>query len=484
METIEFSDIQGIVLRGYGKFPISQFLLLQVADAELARRWLGEIGGVIHSSAKGGQYDKKDLPEPVCNVAFTFEGLQALGLSASKMKGFLAEFREGMVTPHRQRLLGDFAESDPEKWRWGGPNNEALHVMLFLYATDEPSMTSFSKLQVEELSAKGLKLIEKLEGLTLPDRKEHFGFRDGIGQPSVRDCDDGGPESNQIAIGEFVLGYKNQYGLYPDSPVVFDSQGNTDHLETDAAGSGGKDFGRNGSYLVFRQLSQDVRGFWTFVSDKAGSHGGPNLGSTMIWLASKMVGRWPSGAPVTVFPDGDPGGVSDEDDFGYRENDAHGIHCPIGSHVRRTNPRDSLQDGKAAQSTKIANHHRIIRRGRAYGKPSAESMNPIDMLKAPAARDEVGLHFICFNANIANQFQFIQFNWANSPKFERFYNDPDPLIGVRTDERGESQTFTIPADPVRKSVTGLKRFVEVRGGAYLFMPGIRAIRYLASIGGT
>jgi Dyp-type peroxidase family len=474
MATIELSDIQGIVLHGYGAYDVSRFVLLRVTDAAAARGWLRSVAESV-STADAVAPPTSGAAAPVFNLAFTAAGLRALGLAEANLSGFSHEFREGMVTPHRQRLLGDFGESDPQRWRWGGPNNEPVHVMLLLYAPDESSMEAFWERHRREVSSAGLECVGRLDGTTLPGRREHFGFRDGIGQPSVKCVDTGGPVANQVALGEFVLGYPNEYDVLPDSPALTELQGDVGLLAADAA-TGRRDFGRNGSYLVFRQMSQDVRGFWSFVREHAGSD------EAVVKLASQMVGRWPSGAPLALHPDADPGGLSDEDDFGYRPDDPHGERCPVGSHVRRTNPRDGLLDSTTEQSTRITNHHRIIRRSRAYGATAAGSMSPSELLTAPAPGHEVGLHFLCFNANIANQFQFIQFNWAGSAKFERFYNDPDPLIGVRdAGAAGPPPVFTIPGTPVRKVVSGLKRFVEVHGGAYLFMPGKRAIRFLASI---
>jgi Dyp-type peroxidase family len=469
MADVELTDIQGIVLRGYGAFPVSLFALLKVTDAAAARGWLAGLAPAACSAADIDRLPKGVVPDPVFNVAFTCPGLRAIGLRDANMAGFSNEFREGMVTPHRQRLLGDFGPSDPTTWRWGGPNTDPVHAMLLLYAPDERSMEDAWERHRQRFAAAGVECVGRLDGTTLEGRREHFGFRDGIGQPAVKGVDAGGPENNRVALGEFVLGYGNEYGVFPDSPRVTDGQGRPELLAQSA------DLGHNGSYLVFRQLSQDVHGFWSFVRSNAPDQ------AAAVKLASKMVGRWPSGASIAVHPNADPGAQSDDenDNFAYRAADPHGERCPIGAHVRRTNPRDGLLDSSGSQSSEIANHHRIIRRGRAYGAPPVPSMDPAGLMAAPAPDHEVGLHFLCFNANIANQFQFIQFNWAGSAKFERFYNDPDPLIGVR--EGGTPSVFTMPATPVRKVVEGLKRFVEVRGGAYLFLPGKRALQFLASI---
>ena len=195
-----------------------------------------------------------------------------------------------------------------------------------------------------------------------------------------------------------------------------------------------------------------------------------------------MVGRWPSGAPLINSPDQDNEALQDDDNFAYHKTDPYGNKCPLGSHIRRTNPRDMLDPNPGSQdSIDLVNRHRIIRRGRVYGKPVAQSMLPDDILNSEKSDEERGLHFICFNAKIGRQFEFIQQTWINSQKFAGLYDDADPIMGDHDPrEKAELGTFTEQAVPVRKRITGLPRFVDVRGGAYFFMLGISALRYLAS----
>ena len=152
----------------------------------------------------------------------------------------------------------------------------------------------------------------------------------------------------------------------------------------------------------------------------------------------------------------------------------------MGSHIRRTNPRDSLgPDPGSAKSIAVNKRHQLLRRGRIFGVPVAASMDPDEIMNGDPA-GERGLYFICLNANISRQFEFVQHSWSNNPKFAGLYSDPDPLTGTRH-STAEPDAFTIPADPVRQRVTGLPEFVTVRGGGYFFLPGIRAIRYLAAL---
>ncbi len=203
-----------------------------------------------------------------------------------------------------------------------------------------------------------------------------------------------------------------------------------------------------------------------------------------IRLAAKMVGRWPGGAPLVKSPEKDDPALGSDNEFLYHAlGDEDGLKCPIGSHIRRTNPRDSLEpDPGSDRSIEVGKRHRLIRRGRSYGTPVANSMEAADVLATGDAAGERGLHFLCFNTHIGRQFEFIQHTWANNPGFDGLYDDDDPLIGDRGASYGKAGgTFTIQADPVRTRVTGMPRFVQVRGGAYFFLPGIRALRFLASL---
>src|SRR3954453_7348209 len=136
MSALETNEIQGIILRGYGAFPVASFVLLHVNDSAKTKLWLNDLLGKI---AFGINTDAN----AVCNLAFTYEGLRALGLKDRNLRTFSPEFREGMFTPHRQRVLGDEGESDPHNWRWGGPANQAVHILLSLYAADHSALEAY-----------------------------------------------------------------------------------------------------------------------------------------------------------------------------------------------------------------------------------------------------------------------------------------------------------------------------------------------------
>jgi Dyp-type peroxidase family len=458
--TLELADIQGLVARGYGTLRAATFVLVRMDDPAAARTWLGALADEVATAERG------DRSQAV-HIALTSSGLGRLGLPEGSLAGFPDEFTGGMTTDRRRRILGDVGESAPERWRWGGPANP-VDALLLLYAEDQAGLDGLAERHAgaAALRAAGLAEVQRLDTSPLAGT-EPFGFRDGISQPLIAELgppDRPGPPLHTVRAGEFVLGYHNQYGQVAESPTVAAAADpgrvlpRTDDPER-------ADLGRNGSYLVLRQLGQDVDGFRRFVEQAIGGDGqaDPDAGTR---LAAKMVGRWPNGAPLTQSPERPADDLGDANDFGYAEGDAAGLGCPLGAHIRRANPRDALDpEAGPEQSLRSVNRHRLLRRGRAYGD-----------LSDPGER---GIHFICLNANIARQFEFVQHTWLNNPKFAGLYDDTDPLVATHQGEDG--RTFTVQAGPLRQRVTGLPPFVTVKGGAYFFLPGLRALRYLAGL---
>jgi len=480
--TIDKKDIQGFLLKGYGKMRATRYFLLRLNDRILAKKWLENLSNSVA--------DGEHKPAEKClNVAVTHPGLVALGLSADNLKDFSKEFKEGLDTDHRNRILGDLGTNGAENWEFGYNKKRAnkdplftednIHFMLMVFARDEEILKIYCREIEEEFKEHKLEIIVPLDGCLLEDNKIHIGFRDGISQPSIAGVDSDKHPNNTVATGEFILGYKNEYGVYPDTPFIYDDkQGDVSLLPIDPGGSGKRDLGFNGSYLVYRKMEEKVDAFWGYTNEKTKKDNGePNIDES-IKLASKMVGRWPNGSPLAKFPDKMPEGLSNDDNFGYQPDDKEGLKCPFGSHMRRNNPRDAFEDNSPELSVKLTKKHRIIRRGRSYGEPLVSSPTNHH------PKDKIGLHFMCFNADISDQFEFVQHTWANFPRFENLYNDPDPITGVRdVAMTGEKlvQNFTVQAEPVNKCYKDLPLFVNVKGGSYFFFPSISAIRYLSTI---
>lgn len=474
MTPLELSEIQAYLFNDYKEMGCSRYYLMQVKDSTAAKKFFASVADNITNANTA-------ITETCLNIGLTSNGFIALGYNNEEnMHTFSREFREGMVTDHRQRLLGDFDSSDPSKWQWGGPGNERIDVIMMVFGKDDAIAENYFQLLKQKFEP-GFSVVHILNGKSLPNEREHFGFRDGISQPVIKGSGlNPAGNNNDINPGEFVLGYQNEYDILPDTPIVKVPQGKLDLLSNNHDGH--KDIGRNGTYFVLRHLEQNVDGFWNFLKKQTiDEHGNTNnLEATRI--AAKMMGRWPSGAPLVKHPNTDPGGDSNDNSFNYinkdkdGNEDKDGTKCPFGSHIRRMNPRDHFEESTPGVSLKLTRRHRIIRRVRSYGEDfigSAENHKP---------NGEVGLLFGCFNANISKQFEFIQYTWANSPKFKRLYDDPDPIIGVREKPAaGVQQNFTIPQETINKVVPDMQRFITVKGGAYFFFPSVTVLKFLGTI---
>lgn len=491
--TLDENEIQGLVLQGYGKLRGAAYLLLHVPDAPHdtsqagtgqagtgqagARRWLGSL---LPSVTFGS-----DRPDTAVNVAFTAGGLARFGLGENAVAGFSLEFQEGMTSPHRRRLLGDVGAAAPENWRWGGPDGPGVHALLMLFAPDTEGVAALVEEHRTRAEQHGLRVLAVLDTHDL-GFVEHFGFRDGQSQPALAGSARAGsgaaevPDRDLLNPGEFILGYPNEHEQYPPSPLV-DPGDDPGGVLPVAEGPGRKDFGRNGSYLVLRTLAQDVPGFWRFLDDATRRADGSSDPEARTALAARFIGRWPSGASLTLARDTDRPDLAGQNDFAYHADDAHGLGCPIGAHVRRANPRDSLppRPGEPA-SVAVNKRHRLLRRGRTYGTP----LSVEDALRQSQDQDqgdERGLHFVALCADIARQFEFVTHTWLLNPHFDGLYDDTDPILGGHHDGQAapSGSTFTRQARPVRRRIHGIPPFVTVRGGAYFFLPGRAALRHLA-----
>ncbi len=476
MSTLAKKEIQGLILRGYSNLPNAIYLLLQAGDTERAKKWLEQISPNI----TGGD-TKPDVK--AMNIAFTMAGMKKLGLSQNALQTFSGEFEEGMSTEHKQMMFGDYGKSDPKNWKWGGPFCPDVHFMLMLYTDTNERLEAFYHEVIEDINGAGLAVLERIDTCRPDNEKEHFGFKDGISQPFLEELSKKGPADDPIAVGEFILGYKNEYGQFTDSPSVLPSEDPANLLPVQPESSN-KDFGANGSYLVFRQLAQDVKAFWNFAYENSKDKNGNYVQDEAVKLASKMVGRWPSGTSLVCSPEKDDPAMCNKNDFLYYKQDPQGLGCPYGAHVRRNHPRDCLEN-IPKESSFIARKHRLLRRGRSFGPPVAASMKPQDIISAAdtAPDGARGLNFICINADLGRQFEFVQNIWINNPKFNSLSDELDPLVANPEGRGNNDQTnsFSIQEMPFRKRIQNIPLFVHTMGGAYFFMPAISAIRYLAAL---
>ena len=303
---IEKEDIQGIILYAYGHMEAASYILLKIEDVEKAKIWLGGIANEL-TNATG----KKS--GTCTNLSFTKYGMIKLGLTDEVVETFPRPFREGMMPNFakegkpaeydKSRTFGDIDGSGPSDWEWGGLQQieeEDVHVLLMLFAESQEGLDSFQNEQITKAEANGLKSLKVLD--TEPEmhnsRKEHFGFTDGIGQPYVEGITKYNYPDNTVKVGEFVLGYLNEYEKYPDAPYVKEDTLAEKYLQPKPEKQGYFDLGKNGSFMVFRQLEQHVMEFWKYMKQAAENQIHDGKKDDPIRVASKMVGRWPSGTPL------------------------------------------------------------------------------------------------------------------------------------------------------------------------------------------
>ncbi len=490
----KFDDLQALLRYSHGKLTETCFLLLNISDAKVAKEWLGSTP--ISSAIKA-----ETPPDTALQIAFSVNGLRILGVEESVIADFSDEFIIGMSGDEsRSRRLGDIGTNAPSKWSWGGKSKKVPHVLLLLYAK-ENELESWRK-QVEGDSF--LKAFQILKQLPTQHNGqiEPFGFRDGLSQPTIdwarqqsTDLHDRESYSNLLAVGEMVLGYPNEYGLYTTRPLIDSTKDKFASVLPNAEEQPGlKDFGRNGSYLVLRQLAQDVPGFWQFLNKV--SDGDKDKREQ---LATAMVGRERNGRPLIPKSAEPISGTSSQHSNHFTFNlDPDGNQCPIGAHIRRSNPRTGdlppritgfisrllktlgfaqQPDEDLVASTRF---HRIIRRARSYGS----KLSPEKAIKSDALVADRGLQFICLGGNILRQFEFIQNAWLMSSKFSGLQQESDPLLGNREPLMSGENTdqFNRPdPDGVMQKTCHLPQFITVQGGGYFFMPGLKAIKYIASL---
>jgi Dyp-type peroxidase family len=510
---IETQEVQAVTFRGFKRLPYMKFAAIRLPDdLETCASWLTSL--VPEAKSPHHQIDLSPQPEglkvtfgdrpltgdeehsAIC-VAFTAAGLSHLKLpGCSKdepgtVATFPSVFNLGMSS--RQRILGDYADSQPSGWRWtDSDHDKSVHAAVLVYGKSPADCESFFELHRSKLAGAGF-AVHEID--TRPTEKgisyEHFGFRDGISQPVIRGTQrfaQGAQPRDIMAPGEFILGYKSNQGYYPPTPVVAreDDTGN-DLGSVPTSGDSRfsafqdprpqvRDFGRNGSFLAIRQLEQHVDKFHDYAERTAAQLdddtmnrlpaliGGP---VTKEWLEAKMMGRWHDGValidrPIDPVPPEPTDGVPAEEidtDLNFGVDDPQGLYCPFGAHIRRTNPRGSLAPGDDSQLM-ITNRHRLLRRGRSYQQ-----------------QGEKGLLFIGLCADLERQFEFIQQSWLGSTSFAGLTNEPDPIVAVKPS--GASTRFTIPTSAGSLAVPGAdESFVTVRGGGYFFLPSRSALVFL------
>lgn len=438
--SLDLDDMQSGILHPRPSPYVGTYILLRIDDRRDGREMLRRLLPVVSA----GRATPTPAPGAWISVVLTYQGLKALGVPQDSLDSFPLEFQQGMAA--RAELLGDIGESSPANWEppLGSPE---VHVGLAALSPDADRLEALltaARTAYGELP--GITAIWRQDCYQLPTERTSFGFKDGIGAPAVEGS--GIPSTNSgeapLKAGEFVLGYPDETGQLPPMPQP-------------------AVLGRNGTYVVFRKLHTRVAAFRQYLRAQAATPEEEEL------IAAKMVGRWPSGAPLALCPDRDDPELGADpnrnNDFLYFDDDERGFKCPAGAHARRMNPRDSF-----THEIVDVRLHRLIRRGTSYGPMLPEGVMEDDGV-------DRGIVFVFVGAHLKRQFEFVKTQWVNDGIFIGASTERDPLVGP-SDGSG---AFTIPERPFRRRLQGLPSFVVTRGGEYCFGPSLSALRWLADL---
>lgn len=434
---LDLADIQGTVLRSRPMPYLGSYLMFTIHEANAAGTLLKRLVPHITSAA--------DWNAPAenawINIVFSYAGLRKL-VGNEVLDGFPKEFRQGMAA--RSGYLGDVGANAPEHWdlpHGGNGFDIGLLVMAGSLALKDAKL-AIGREALEGIP--GVELINRLDVGVPPTLREHFGYADGISHPFIEGQGSSPlPGQDVLKPGEFILGYENELGVVAslDAPEAL---------------------WRNGTFIAIRKIWQDVAAFRQFLHDAGG---GTKDGAEL--LAAKMMGRWRSGAPLALSPDKDDPALAQESSrnnaFSYYEADAEGRNTPVGSHIRRVNPRDALKD-----SLTNIRLHRVLRRGFAFGPSLPDDVTEDDGV-------DRGIMLAIINANPGRQFEFVQAQWVNDGDFIAQGARTDPIVG----RRDIADDYQYPAKPVRKRVQGIPAFTATRGGEHVFLPSISGLRWIA-----
>jgi Dyp-type peroxidase family len=438
--TLDLHEIQVTVLRQRPAPYFGTHVLLRVDDAQAGRKFLRRLTPHIASAANWWNAANTWL-----EIGISYAGLEELGVPQESLQSLPEAFRVGMAA--RARQLGDDGVNDPKNWDKPYGTGQ-IHIGVSAFSDSEEKhqrALAIAREQYEGFS--GVSVLAMQDFGAQPGDLNSLGYKDGIDQPPVEGS---GVEplpgqGRPIKAGEFILGYPGETGAPLPMPQP-------DIL------------GRNGTYVGFRRYQSRVGAFNRFLQANGSTEAEREL------VAAKLVGRWRSGAPLTLAPDVDNPEIGADprrnNNFDYA-NDPRGHKIPFGSHIRRMNPRDT----ELTRLTDV-NIHRVIRRGTTFGPP-------YDPNALSEQDDQVprGAIFLFISAKAMATMEFLQKEWVNDGDFIGAIGERDPIIG----RQEEGATFTIPKEPVRRRIRDIQTFNVLKGGEYFFMPSISALNWLANL---
>jgi deferrochelatase/peroxidase EfeB len=513
---LDLQDIQGNIVKAYGRygFPLARYIFYRVDDAQKGRRFVQLVTPLVTTSVPWSENSPLKIPAVAINIAFTYQGLKHLDVPQETLHGFPDEFSMGMKA--RRDIVGDTGPNHYKLWDpvWNDPEDEFrqhIHILIGINGKNPDDLESIYQRIGEILhqtggvtqlaghrGPNGVEDLPYQHAAAIPSGKEHFGYSDGISNAYFEGCGEnprymigGGKPTGldpraaigwaPLAAGEFVLGHADESMAYPEAP-------------------GPPLFSRNGTYMVYRKLHENVGSFNRFIEEEGKKFGGKEL------FAAKLSGRWRNGAPITTFPTEESANrfIAELDALDEKSHsgtathaekvrlnelklqltaydyndDAEGSRCPFGAHIRRTNPRSALQFGADQPFDTpgaLSNRRRLLRRGLPYGKSDENSQDDGDH----------GIILMIINTDLSRQFEFVQEQWLNYGNDFRLSNDQDPILGnygINRNGRGTGRMMIEGDAKTGKPpyfCSGIPTLVETRGGDYFFIPSMTCLRMIA-----
>lgn len=428
-------QIQANILTGYPRAYCARFLLCEILDRDQAVAWLQSVAPLI-------SYERaQPRPGYRLNLCFTYAGLRRLGVTDAELFGASPAFVEGLT--RRAHLLGDARPPQDRDSTWDG---EPLHMVVLLYA-DFPEQPDEQGRHILELLLANGNYVRAADGVAHKQNAKDLAkvvgdFLNDIEKDVLPALPDGVRAVGRRDLHHSLVADPNVPGhAYPVEYFGFrDGVRNPRPLEESAEAcrefvvSSPEPLLDGGSYLVLRELHQDVESFWSEIRKAAGE-------ASPLELAERVIGRRRDGKPLEAAA---PGGLS----FVPGSSSSG---CPFASHVRRANPQ--IEAGRGANP-------RLIRRGLSY----------MD------AEGHCGLMFMAFVSDIEEQFEFIQKNWVQRANHVgQLSSHFDAVAGSAREAPPPRTELALGSG----QAVSLSQFVSPGHGAYLFVPARRALQRIA-----
>ena len=468
-------NLQGNILKGHGRDYSVHIFLKFKTDIDAVKKWIESFAKKYVISAEQQlrdteNYKKNGTPGGLFgNFFLSAKGYETLGFTKDKIQSafveedvFLGEKVDVKFIKGMAAAQGELKDPPVQTWEQGYRYQQPTIDAVILLAHEDEALLYREATTIMQDKKFPATILAVEYGSALKNNNgegiEHFGYVDGRSQPLFLNSD--------------VEAEKNKDGIdkwEPSAPLELALVKDPFAQEEDCCGS----------YVVFRKLEQNVRGFKQREEEIAEALG--LRGKDAERAGAMAVGRFEDGTPVVLQAhDGLDSPVPNNFTYG---DDSQGIKCPFHAHIRKMNPRGDIPSffGKTEEEKRqlqeVELSHRIVRRGIPFGKREVEPKDNPAIEQLPTGG--VGLLFMCFQSNIARQFGFMQKSWANNVNFVQPATGLDPVIGQKAaSEPPVAQQWPLYWGQQGKKAIDFGGFVTMKGGEFFFAPSIPFLRHL------